>query len=84
MIVICEECGKKYQIDPSRIKATGAKAKCTGCGNMMTILKPKARPEAKPAEPPPALRPTWEIPPKGEELPPPKEEPHLKTVEEKP
>jgi len=30
------------------------------------------------------LRPTWEIPPKGEELPPPKEEPHLKTVEEKP
>jgi len=30
MIVICEECGKKYQIDPSRIKATGAKAKCTG------------------------------------------------------
>jgi HAMP domain-containing protein len=88
MIVICEECGKKYQIDPSRIKATGAKAKCTGCGNMMTIPKPKAKPEAKPeakpAEPPPALRPTREIPPKGEEPPPPKEEPPSRPLEETP
>ena len=71
MIIICEECGKKYQIDPSRIKATGARAKCTACGNMMTISKP----EAKPVEPPPALRPTREIPAKGEEPPGVKEEP---------
>ncbi len=79
MIIICEECGKKYQIDPSRIKATGAKAKCTACGNMMTISKP----EAKPVEPPPALRPTREIPAKGEEPPGVKEEPPP-TREEKP
>jgi predicted Zn finger-like uncharacterized protein len=52
MIVICEECGKRYQVDPSRIKASGAKARCTACGNMMTIPKPEAKPEAKPkAEP---------------------------------
>jgi len=75
MIIICEECGKKYQIDPSRIKASGAKAKCTACGNMMTIPKPEAKAEAKPVEPPPALRPTREIPAKGEEPPRPKEEP---------
>jgi HAMP domain-containing protein len=91
MIIICEECGKKYQIDPSRIKTASAKAKCTACGNMMTIPKPEAkpevkpeagpaakpaaRPEPKPAEPPPALRPTREIPAKGEEPPLPKEEP---------
>jgi predicted Zn finger-like uncharacterized protein len=83
MIIICEECGKKYQIDPSRITATGAKAKCTACGNMMTIPKPEARPvaksvarpEPKPAEAPPALRATREIPAKGEEPPLPKEEP---------
>ena len=50
MIIICEECGKKYQIDPSRIKGTGAKAKCTACGNMMTIPKPEVRPEAKPVD----------------------------------
>ncbi len=65
MIIICEECGKKYQIDPSRIKTAGAKAKCKACGNMMTIPKP----ETKPVEPPPALRPTREIPAKGEEPP---------------
>ena len=98
MIIICEECGKKYQIDPARIKASGVKAKCTACGNMMTIpkpetkpetkpeikpeikpaakpvAKPEVRPEAKPVEPPPALRPTREIPAKGEEPPPPREE----------
>ncbi|HEX9910282.1 MAG TPA: HAMP domain-containing protein [Desulfatiglandales bacterium] len=80
MIIICEECGKKYQIDPSRIKGAGAKAKCTACGNMMTIPKP----EAKPVEPPPALRPTREIPAKREEPPPPKEEPPSRAREEKP
>jgi predicted Zn finger-like uncharacterized protein len=92
MIIICEECGKKYQIDPSRIKASGAKAKCTACGNMMTITKPEAKleakletkPKAKPPEPPPALRPTREIPAKGEEPPPPKEEPPSRVTEEKP
>lgn len=91
MIIICEECGKKYQIDPSRIKATGARAKCTGCGNMMTIPKPEAKPAAKPiakpvaipVEPPPALRPTREIPAKGEEPPPPKEGPPSRAKEEK-
>jgi predicted Zn finger-like uncharacterized protein len=80
MIIICEECGKKYQIDPSRIKGAAAKAKCTACGNMMTIPKP----EAKPVEPPPALRPTREIPAKGEEPPPPKAEPPSRAKEEKP
>ena len=80
MIIICEECGKKYQIDPSRIKAKGAKAKCTACGNMMTISKP----EAKPAEPPPALRPTREIPAKAEEPPPAPKRPPARAKEEKP
>jgi predicted Zn finger-like uncharacterized protein len=56
MIIICEECGKKYQVDPSRIKASGAKAKCTACGNMMTIPKPEAKPEVKP-EAKPAAKP---------------------------
>lgn len=63
MIVICEECGKKYQIDPSRIKATGAKAKCRACGNIMHLSKPEAKPVEKrpparpPEQPPSALRP---------------------------
>lgn len=58
MIVICEECGKKYQIDPSRIKAAGASARCKGCGNIIHISKPMADPgyrqaTAEPAQPPP-------------------------------
>lgn len=39
MIVICEECGKKYQIDPDRVKGETAKAKCKACGNLITIRK---------------------------------------------
>ncbi len=80
MIVICEECGKKYQVDPSRIKAASAKAKCTACGNMMTISKP----EAKPVEAPPALLATREIPIKGVQPPPHEEEPPARSEEEKP
>ena len=62
MIVICEECGKKYQIDPSRIKAAGAKAKCRACGNVMHLSKPEIKPVAKrpqkkpPEQPAPAPR----------------------------
>jgi len=57
MIVICEECGKKYQIDPSKIKAAGMTAKCKACGSVMHISKPESRPVEKrppvrPAEPP--------------------------------
>jgi HAMP domain-containing protein len=44
MIVICEECGKKYQVDPSRIKGASAKAKCKACGSMMSISKPENEP----------------------------------------
>jgi HAMP domain-containing protein len=59
MIVICEECGKKYQIDPSRINPAGAKAKCRACGAIMTISKPPekpapAQPPVEPVAPPPS------------------------------
>jgi HAMP domain-containing protein len=52
MIVICEECGKKYDIDPSRIKGPEAKAKCKACGHIISIT----RKETKPAAPSPPLR----------------------------
>lgn len=47
MIVICEECGKKYQIDSSRIKGAGAKAKCKACGSMIHVSRPEAEPVEK-------------------------------------
>lgn len=46
MIVICEECGKKYQLDPSKIKGREAKAKCQACGHMITVSRPEQKPEA--------------------------------------
>lgn len=39
MIVICEECGKKYRIDPEKIKGRQAKFKCTSCGHVVTVSK---------------------------------------------
>jgi len=50
MIVICEECGKKYRLDPSRIKGNKATAKCGACGFLMKISKPSAKaPQPRPA-----------------------------------
>lgn len=41
MIVRCEECGAKYQIDPSRITAERVKTRCSACGNTIIIHKPE-------------------------------------------
>ena len=47
MIVICEECGKKYRIDPSKIKGKAASFKCRSCAHLIVVSKPEP-----PAEPP--------------------------------
>jgi methyl-accepting chemotaxis protein len=39
MIVICEECGKKYRIDPAKIKGEKARFKCRSCSHMITVDK---------------------------------------------
>ncbi|THB73237.1 MAG: HAMP domain-containing protein [Desulfobacteraceae bacterium] len=41
MLKSCEQCGKRYEIDPLDIKGKSAKFKCKGCGNLVTIEKPK-------------------------------------------
>ena len=41
MIVICEECGKKYRIDPSRIKGKAASFKCRACSHVIVVSKPE-------------------------------------------
>jgi len=51
MIVICEECGKKYQIDASKIKGDTARSRCKACGQVIIISKPKV-PETKTFEAP--------------------------------
>ncbi len=42
MIVICEECGKKYRIDPSKIKGAAARFKCRVCTHMIMVSKPQS------------------------------------------
>ena len=75
MIVICEECGKKYQIDPSKIRGQTVKTRCKACGQTIVISKPEGRPP-KPSPVPPAVeeevaRPTPSVPePKTIEEPP--------------
>jgi predicted Zn finger-like uncharacterized protein len=41
MIVICEECGKKYRIDPSKIKGKAASFKCRSCTHLIVVSKPE-------------------------------------------
>ena len=44
MIVICEECGKKYRIDPDKIKGKQAKFRCKACNHILTVTKPEVKP----------------------------------------
>ena len=39
MIVICEECGKKYRIDPAKIEGKAASFKCHICRHVIMVLK---------------------------------------------
>ena len=56
MIIICEECGKKYRIDPSKIKGQAASFKCRACTHLIVVSKP----EPPPAQPEIDTRPTLE------------------------
>jgi predicted Zn finger-like uncharacterized protein len=37
MIVICEECGKKYRVDPTKIKGKAASFKCHICNHVIMV-----------------------------------------------
>lgn len=39
MIVICEECGKKYHIDPNKIPGEKAKFRCKSCQHIIIVRK---------------------------------------------
>jgi len=51
MIVSCEECGKKYQIDPAQIEGTEASFRCKACNHLITAVKPQDNPGAAPSPP---------------------------------
>jgi len=58
MIIICEECGKKYRIDPLKIKGKAASFKCRVCTHLIVVSKPDPPPE--PPQPEIDTRPTLE------------------------
>ena len=39
MIIFCEECGKRYRIDPTKITGSHAKVRCKACGHVFDISK---------------------------------------------
>jgi len=43
MIILCEECGKKYRIDPSKVGEEGMKFRCKACNHIITVSKPEAK-----------------------------------------
>jgi predicted Zn finger-like uncharacterized protein len=43
MIILCEECGKKYRIDPSKVGEEGMKFRCKACNHVITVSKPEAK-----------------------------------------
>jgi predicted Zn finger-like uncharacterized protein len=49
MIIICEECGKKYRIDPEKIRGSEAKFSCRTCSHEIIIHKPEEQPEPSPS-----------------------------------
>jgi len=91
MIVICEECGKKYQIDPSKIKGKAAKFKCKACNHVIEVLKPEEQPPKPASPPPPVEEPSADVAaekppapePEKEEGPPKKKERKKKIKKEK-
>ncbi|MCI5142981.1 MAG: hypothetical protein D3909_14875, partial [Candidatus Electrothrix sp. ATG1] len=40
MLVICEDCAKKYSIDEQRINAPKVRFKCRACGHIIIVEKP--------------------------------------------
>jgi methyl-accepting chemotaxis protein len=47
MVVICEECGKKYRFDYTLMKSDKAKFSCKACNHLISITKPE---ESEPQE----------------------------------
>ncbi|MCW5212062.1 zinc-ribbon domain-containing protein, partial [Desulfobulbus sp. TB] len=54
MLVICEDCAKKYSIDEQRIKAPKVKFHCRACNHIIIVEKPKStqKPESEAADNP--------------------------------
>lgn len=46
MIVTCEKCRKRYEVDLDKFEGEVSRFKCTSCGNIVSVSKSKAKPVA--------------------------------------
>ncbi|MFH1137196.1 MAG: DUF3426 domain-containing protein [Pseudomonadota bacterium] len=65
MIVQCEKCRSKFDVDPGRIKDAGSKVRCSNCQNVFKIFKPEPVAAPRPVSAPvlPVERPRVPPPP---------------------
>jgi len=49
--ITCDECGKKYRVDETRMKGSRAKVKCKACSKVMVVINPRAEASAVPSGP---------------------------------
>jgi len=61
MIITCEQCKTRYNLDEDRIKETGSKVRCSQCGHIFTAYKPVFSQEAE-------LKPETQLPLRDESL----------------
>ena len=47
--IACDECGKKYRVDETKMRGARAKAKCKACGKIMVVTNPQAAASAEPS-----------------------------------
>lgn len=51
MLVICEDCAKKYDVDENQIKGDRARFSCYECGHIIVVIKPPpSAPSKQPEE----------------------------------
>jgi hypothetical protein len=41
MIIICEDCGKKYRLDPFKLQGRSARFKCRACDHLIQLPAPE-------------------------------------------
>ena len=48
MIILCEKCKKKYDVDDNKIPENGIRVRCIQCGNIILIRRPEQKAEIAP------------------------------------
>lgn len=63
MLVTCEDCTKKFNIDETRIQGERAQFTCSGCGNIIVVTKPRKETSSPEKETTSEEKPTTEASP---------------------